>query len=129
MIPEDVLEMIPLACRGSDDAEFETATNCAASKFLECKGLIDVLGNFEDLLLVAAAADGGNSTDVTVAGSVADCFDVEESFCSIASECPPCEDEFDVLTRCIVQESEDVMDNNNNATELVNSCTLTCIGE
>lgn len=116
LIPDEVLDVIPEVCRGNADAEFETAVNCGISKFMECKGLMNVLDKFNDFMDFGMAG-GGNATNVT------DCFDVEETFCSIAGECPPCEDDFDVLTRCIVKESEDITDN---VTELVDSCALTC---
>ena len=108
LIPGDILEAVPLPCRDGEDAEFPIAVNCGVSRLLECRGLLGVLDEFQN---------------IPSAENVTECIDIEEPFCAIASTCEPCLEEFDILIRCIVLNSDFI---DTNVTELIDGCPLTC---
>ena len=108
LIPPAILELIPEPCRDGDDAEFAVAVNCGVNKLMECSGLLTVMNEFEN---------------IPSAENVTECADIEEPFCAIAGTCEPCLEEFDILIRCMVSNSELV---DANVTELIDGCSLIC---
>jgi len=114
LIPDEVLAVIPETCRTGDDSKLTVAINCAVGSLLQCSGLLGVMDQFENLI-------PDSSEDVT------SCAAIVDPFCSIASECPPCVEKFEKLTRCIVSETETgVIDQS--ILDLIEDCTLTCDG-
>lgn len=108
LIPVEIVELVPEACRDSGDSEFSVAVGCAMENLAECIGLLSVLPQFEE---------------IPSAANVTDCEDIQEPFCDIAGTCPPCLEMFDDVIRCMVLNSPEM---DANVTELVDSCSLSC---
>lgn len=114
LIPEKVLEVIPMVCRDGDDAQLSKTVDCAVGNLLQCSGLLGVMDQFESLIPT-------NADDIT------SCRSIEEPFCDIATKCKPCIGEFEKLARCIVENTESgVIDQS--ILDLIDTCSLTCDG-
>merc|ERR1711865_1310837 len=90
------------------------AIDCAVGNLMRCSGLLSVLDQFEDLI-------PSNADDIT------SCKSISDPFCNIATKCSPCIGAFELLTRCIVDNTEPgVIDQP--VLDLINSCPLSCDG-
>eukprot|EP00531_Pseudo-nitzschia_arenysensis_P013587 CAMPEP_0116138410 /NCGR_PEP_ID=MMETSP0329-20121206/12769_1 /TAXON_ID=697910 /ORGANISM="Pseudo-nitzschia arenysensis, Strain B593" /LENGTH=178 /DNA_ID=CAMNT_0003633395 /DNA_START=13 /DNA_END=549 /DNA_ORIENTATION=- len=88
LIPQDLLDKIPDACKEFDDSDFQDALNCAFDNLATCSAIIGKIQVFQDLPSV---------------DEIETCGDIEAPFCEIATTCTVCMEEFDRVIRCIVR--------------------------
>merc|ERR1712086_992807 len=101
---------------GAEDSALNAAITCATGmgNLLQCSGLLGVLDQFEDLI-------PKNADDIT------SCQAITDPFCDIATKCTPCLAEFEALTRCIVEESDEGLIDAL-IIDLLAGCSLACDG-
>ncbi len=88
LIPQDLLDKIPDACKEFEDSEFQDALNCAFDNLAACSAIIGKIQVFQNLPSV---------------DEIETCEDIEEPFCEIATTCTVCMEQFDAVIRCIVR--------------------------
>ena len=114
LLPPEVLAIIPPFCQVAEDSALNEAISCAMGSMLQCAGLLGVLDQFEDLI-------PSNADDIT------SCQAITDPFCEIATKCTPCLAQFEALTRCIVEESDEGLIDAS-IINLLAGCSLACDG-
>jgi len=112
MIPENILSVIPDACQGNADAEFETAVNCGVANIGVCMGLMGLIPEFGNL--------------PTTASEIETCENINAPFCRFANACAPCSADFEALVTCVVLKTEGI---DQEKTDFINGCSLGCGGD